>query len=262
MKIGIIGHGYVGRAVAASYPHHELSINDPQYVNYPQYQSVTYIHKNCDVIFVCVPTPQSDTGECDTSILDSVFAKLSGTKALVIVKSTAPPDYYAALEQRVDFKVAHVPEFLTAARAELDYLNPHKIVVGCSFEIQHEVANALMTSNINFERLRIEYCSIAEASFFKYLANTMLATKVIIANEYKALADRLDLKWSHIINIAKTDHRLGDTHWSAPGPDGQPGYGGACFPKDVSAMLKFARDHNADLTVLNQAHETNKKLRK
>jgi UDPglucose 6-dehydrogenase len=257
MKIGIIGYGYVGSAVAASYPNDEILINDPQHPS----STVEELKEQCRAIFVCVPTPQSDTGECDTSILESVLDKLSDYTGVIIAKSTASPAIYQELQQRHNYKLAHVPEFLTQARAKFDYVNPHKIVVGCYHEIRHEVADVLMNSAINFDRVDIEYCSIQEASFFKYLANTQLAIKVVVNNEYADLAQQLGVKWERVVDIARTDYRLGATHWAVPGPDGARGFGGACFPKDTAALNHIANTNGVELTMLSTAIAKNKLYR-
>ena len=260
MKIGIIGLGYVGSAVASSYADDKILINDP--IKYPA-SSVSYetMMKKCRVIFVCVPTPQSDDGTCDTSILELVLRGLEGYAGLVICKCTAPPNVYTRLEEDLDLKLVHVPEFLTQARAKYDYVNPHKIVVGCKKKLRDEVAEVLMASAINFDRVNIEYCNIATASFFKYFANNMLAIKVILNNEFSVLATALDVKWDEVARIASTDSRLGNTHWAVPGPDGQVGFGGACFPKDTEAFARLAVPHNVKLSVLNAAILANKLMR-
>ena len=259
MRVGIIGYGYVGSAVAASYPDDKILINDPKYKL--KSKSIKKLKEKCQAIFVCVPTPQSETGECDTSILESVITNLEGYKGIVIAKSTASPKVYADLESRYNIKLAHVPEFLTQARAKFDYVNPHKIVVGCREEIRQQVADVIMTSAVNFERVDIEYCTIQEASFFKYLANTQLAIKVIVNNEYADLARRLGVKWERVVDIARTDYRLGATHWAVPGPDGQRGFGGACFPKDTAALAHIANTNDIELTVLSTAISKNKTYR-
>jgi len=259
MRVGIIGYGYVGSAVAASYPDDKIMINDPRYKL--KSKSIRKIKEKCQAIFVCVPTPQSASGECDTSILESVLAKLVGYTGVVIAKSTAGPEVYASLEQRYELKLAHVPEFLTQARAKYDYVNPHKIVVGCRADIRQEVADVLMNSAVNFDRVNIEYCTIQEASVFKYLANTQLAIKVIINNEYSDLARRLGVEWDRVVDIARTDYRLGATHWAVPGPDGSRGFGGACFPKDTAALSYIADQHGVALDVLDTAISKNRTYR-
>jgi nucleotide sugar dehydrogenase len=165
------------------------------------------------------------------------------------------------LEKELDLNLAHVPEFLTQARAKFDYVNPHKIVVGCRKKLRDEVTDILMSSAVNFDRVKIEYCSIEEASYFKYMANCMLAMKVIVNNELYALAHALDLDWDKLSNIAKADSRLGNTHWAVPGPDGKHGYGGACFPKDTAALNYLAQGQQVDMPMLSTAIKSNKKYR-
>ena len=260
LKIGIIGYGYVGKAVAASYPNAELFVYDPKYTNLSQHAEIAVIRDHCDAIFVCVPTPQSSSGECDTSIINNVLNQLTKTTAVVICKSTAPSEYYW-LKQNDIPNLAHVPEFLTQARAEFDYVNPHKIIVGCEERLRNRVADILLGSMINFERVKIEYCTIAEASFFKYLANNMLAIKVVMNNEFAELAKSMGLSWDTIASMAKADPRLGISHWQVPGDDGEFGFSGACFPKDTQALLYQASTHNVDTSVLNAAIIKNNSMR-
>jgi UDPglucose 6-dehydrogenase len=259
MKIGIIGNGYVGSAVAASYPDDKILINDPKLGS--ESVPIDKLRDKCRAIFVCVPTPQSDSGECDTTILKQVLTSLSGYTGIVVAKSTASPVVYKQLEQELDLNLAHVPEFLTQARAKFDYVNPHKIVVGCRKKLRDEVTDILMASAVNFDRVRIEYCSIEEASYFKYMANCMLAMKVIVNNELYDLAQALDLDWDRLSGIAKTDSRLGNTHWAVPGPDGSRGYGGACFPKDTAALNHLAESQGINMPMLSTSIKSNKRYR-
>lgn len=259
MKIGIVGFGYVGSAVAASYAESQVMVYDPKYPGLSK--PIAEIKRVCSVIFVCVPTPSGPSG-CDTSILDRVIGDLQGYEGLAIVKSTAPPQWYAEVEANSGLRVAHVPEFLTQARAKYDYVNPHKIVVGCKPELRDPITRVLLASAINFDRINnIEFCSIAEASFFKYMANNILAMKVIINNEMSQLASAMGLDWETISLMAKSDSRLGNTHWSVPGPDGEYGFGGACFPKDTEALHVIAKQHDVEMTMLETAIETNQALR-
>lgn len=259
MKIGIIGNGYVGSAVAASYPNEKILINDPKYADISQ--PIEKLKDKCHAIFVCVPTPPLESGQCDTAILEQVLTDLQDYTGIVIAKSTASPVFYKRMEKELDLKLAHVPEFLTQARAKFDYVNPHKIVVGCKKKLRDAVTEILMTSAVNFDRVNIEYCSIDEASYFKYMANCMLAMKVVINNELYDLAQKLDLDWEQLTSIAKTDSRLGNTHWAVPGPDGERGFGGACFPKDTMALKALAKTQEVDVPMLTTAIRANKDYR-
>lgn len=258
MKIGIIGYGFVGKAVASAYQ--DIMINDPMY---PESVSLDLIKQSCDSIFICVPTPKSSDGSCDTAAIENVVNQLQDYNRIVIIKSTAVPIFYKDIEERYpNIKIVHAPEFLTASNSISDYLNPIKVVIGCKPEIRQEALNIIKTDSINFDFDRVEYCSISEASMFKYLANTMLAIKVIMNNEYKDLCDRMGLDWSMISSIAKTDPRLGTTHWDVPGPDGQSGFGGMCFPKDTLALLTLSKNLEIDMSMLYTAVEKNKQYRK
>jgi UDPglucose 6-dehydrogenase len=259
MKIGIVGLGYVGSAVAASYNDADICINDPLHPD--KSVSIDHMKTTCDAIFICVPTPQSDTGACDTTILEFVITNLAGYTGVVISKSTASPLVYQQLEANSGLKLAHVPEFLTQANAINDYLNPKKIVIGCKKSIVDEVTNIVLNSKIEFSGT-VEYCSISEASFFKYMANTFLAMKVIMNNEYYDLVQKMNLDWNVLKDIAKTDARLGDSHWNVPGPDGSRGFGGACFPKDTAALLNLSNQFKIDMDMLDTSLIKNKKYRR
>ena len=101
------------------------------------------------------------------------------------------------------------------------------------------------------------------ASMLKYTINSWLATKVTFFNELKELYDASNTKvpWDSFTDMLTRDPRMGDTHMQVPGPDGQPGFGGHCFPKDTQAFLYYAKQMGVDLSVLDQAVDKNKKLR-
>lgn len=259
MKIGIIGYGFVGKAVAAAYEEDQLLINDPLYKDST---SIKDMKEQANAIFVCVPTPQGDTGECDTRILIDVLGQLNDYTGIIISKSTATPPVYAELESRYShLKFAHVPEFLTAANAVVDYQYPVNIVIGARQELRQDIFATIITNKIHFDYTRVKFCSVAEASMFKYLANTMLAMKVIINNEYYDLCNSLGISWDNVATVAESDARLGDTHWQVPGPDGSRGFGGACFPKDTAALASLAKFLNVDMSMLNTAIDKNGKIR-
>jgi UDPglucose 6-dehydrogenase len=260
-KIGVIGYGFVGKAVANSFADREdvkVRINDPAYPELSS--SFDKIKEKSDAIFVCLPTPQDDHGECDTSILEGVLEKLLGYEGVVICKSTAPPVMYRHLENTLGLKLVHAPEFLTAANANYDYINPVNVVIGCKHKLWEEASKYILPY-IQFAPANVEYCSIAEAAMFKYVANTMLAMKVIMNNEYASLCEKFNINWENVAGIASTDSRLGTSHWSVPGPDGQRGFGGACFPKDTSALLHLADEIDVDMSMLRTAITKNFELR-
>jgi UDPglucose 6-dehydrogenase len=261
MKIGIIGYGFVGKAVANSFAGNEditVKIHDPAYPDISK--PIEKLKKKCEAIFICVPTPQDSEGVCDTSILDTVLEQLLGYNGIVISKCTAPPLKYRELESVLGLKLVHAPEFLTAANANFDYVNPTKIVIG-SKQKYWEAATNYILPFVNFKSSQVECCSIAEAAMFKYVANTMLAMKVIMNNEYADLCEKLNINWENVAEIAETDQRLGHTHWKVPGPDRKRGFGGACFPKDTSALVNIAAGVGVEMSMLTNAVLKNKTYR-
>ena len=96
----------------------------------------------------------------------------------------------------------------------------------------------------------------------KYFLNCFLATKVSFANEMYQICDKLGIDYDKVIEYAKYDDRLGKSHLNVPGPDGDFGYGGHCFPKDVKALIEVAMSYDMNPTMLIATNEKNNEVRK
>jgi nucleotide sugar dehydrogenase len=251
MKIGVIGLGYVGSAVAHTHRNDDIIIRDPKLGD--KSSSIEEI-KKCEAVYVCVPTPMSDDGHCDDSYVRSVLTELSDYTNVIICKSTVPPGIYKELHDQYP-NLVHAPEFLTAANAVQDYETSSWVLIGGSKEYTVKAEKIIRSSTI--AATHYHHADIATASLFKYLANCLMATKVTFMNDFYQLAKLVDIDWEEIKQIAKNDDRLGTTHWDVPGPDGKFGYGGACFPKDVSAIVKHGEDINAPQKLLSAVNEIN-----
>lgn len=255
MKLGIVGFGFVGKAVAWSHRNQELKIRDPKLKE--NSASIDDI-KSCNAVYVCVPTPMLETGQCDDSYVRSVLAELADYNGIIICKSTVPPNVYRELETKYS-NIVHAPEFLTAANADKDYEKSTWVLVGGS-PANVEKAMAVISAS-TIVATYFHKTDIATASFFKYVANSFLATKVTFMNDMYQLANKLNVNWKEIKEISSNDSRLGNSHWDVPGPDGQFGFGGACFPKDVAAIVKHAADNGIQLDLLNNVKRLNKNHR-
>jgi len=254
-KIGIIGLGYVGGAIYASIDWPELFlVIDPAKGFNNTYQELA---EQTDGVFVCVPSPQGDDGHCDTSILENVLSELKKVnyQGVIISKCTAPPSVYEKLNN--DFpNLIHAPEFLTAANANRDYLHgKFSIIGGRVAAYQREAERIIRQTQKSLENVR--YCSIGEASLAKYAINSFLATKVTFMNELWGIAVAAGLDYDTVAEMVKLDPRIGNSHMQVPGPDGYFGFGGACFPKDTSALLKFAEGVGVTPMVLDAAVKQN-----
>ena len=259
-KIGIVGLGFVGGAIKESMTlsDEEIVIVDPAKGYTNTYQDLI----DCEGVFVCVPSPQGDDGSCDTSILESVLQNLQSTgyTGVIISKCTAPPDVYEQLNIQYP-NLVHAPEFLTAANANTDYLNGTFAIIGGKVRAYVREAERIIRVGQQHLGNNVQYCSIGEAALAKYTINCFMSTKVIFMNEIYNLAMKMGFDYNTIANMVKMDKRFGTSHMQVPGPDGSFGFGGACFPKDTSALLKIAEEQSIDMSVLNAAVKKNTLLR-
>jgi UDPglucose 6-dehydrogenase len=256
-KIGIVGLGFVGSAIAESMDGiANLVLVDKDTTK----GSHTFKDlADCEGVFVCVPTPMQDDGKCDTSILEYVLEKLKDYKGVIISKCTAPPDVYTQLNELYP-NLVHSPEFLTAANAFQDYMNGKFAIIGGKISAYRREAERIIRSTQSSLEA-VEHCSIAEAAVAKYTINSFLATKVVFMNEMYQVANAAGLEYKNIAKLVSLDPRIGDSHLKVPGPDGSLGFGGMCFPKDTAALLKYAESVDVNLNVLDAAVKKNTLLR-
>lgn len=256
--IGIVGLGFVGNAIRSS-----LEFGMVETLCY----DIDPAKSNCQFedllkaegIFVCVPSPSRADGSCDAGILESILESLKDYKGVIISKTTAPPGKYEELSKRYD-NLVHSPEFLTAANAAQDYASATWCIIGGKIKAYRQEAERLI--KLTQPNLKvIKHSGIGDASLAKYAINTFLATKVVFMNELHQLANKAGLNYDIVANLIKQDARIGDSHIRVPGPDGSFGFGGACFPKDTAALLKYAEDIGINLNILNTAVKKNLLLR-
>ena len=113
-----------------------------------------------------------------------------------------------------------------------------------------------------FPKAHIIKTDSTHAEMVKYLTNTFLATKVSFANEMYSLCNQLNVDYDKVVEYATLDDRLGKSHWNVPGPDGDFGFGGHCFPKDLAAILHLSEKLNTMNNVLCAVQETNNNVRR
>lgn len=262
IKIGIVGHGFVGKAVnyAFNTAKVEFTIADPRIGT-----SVEDIAaNNCDVVFVAVPTPMGDCGVIDGSIVYSVVSELMHkTSTLIVLKSTVTPEIISSITMMDNHdRFVYNPEFLTEANANQDFVNATFHVIGGSANNFDKLVKVYK----NYSRcvhFNFHHVSVTEASFIKYTINTFLATKVTFFNQLYDTVAKWDCSYDTIAKVVSQDPRIGKSHMQVPGPDDRRGYGGACFPKDTTAFYNFARtgDGETGLTLLKKAIDINTQYR-
>jgi UDPglucose 6-dehydrogenase len=246
--VGIVGHGFVGKAVESSFIENDGGlikfIVDPKYgVSIDQ-----LIEKNPHIVFVCAPTPMREGGRIDSTIVEDAVLKLIRlTKAGIVIKSTITPDVMDRLLRSINMqedlhRIIYAPEFLQENTAYGDYVNPQYMVFGgMDFAIAELVRLFDSATTVRIPK-NVYVMNPIEASFVKYGINTFLAAKVTFFNQfYDAMTEtaRGQCNPYTVLKAVSADPRIGDSHWRVPGHDGKRGFGGACFPKDLSAFINY-----------------------
>ena len=259
MNIGIIGQGFVGNAVYQKFKNF-FKVYTYDIVAKLCNSSYDELINNCKIIFICIPTPMNKDGSCNSELVKEVLFKLNKkSKAIVVNKSTIPPGTTAKFnDQFENLKIIFNPEFLTERNAIEDFNNQDRIILGGPRPATTELKQIY---SIVFPNAYVIKTGSTHAEMIKYFTNCFLANKVSFSNEMHELCDALDLDYDKVVEYATLDTRLGNSHWAVPGPDGDFGFGGHCFPKDLSAIIKMTNDLGTTNNILKSVQKTNNKVR-
>tara|TARA_X000001382_G_scaffold116654_1_gene95955 strand:- start:1645 stop:2478 length:834 start_codon:yes stop_codon:yes gene_type:complete len=262
--IGIIGQGFVGNAVYQKFKNFYDVLTydlDKEKCN----STLDDLIFKSETIFVCLPTPMNKDGSCDTSILNQSLSNIDliadnlETRRTIIIKSTIPPGTTDKFNKQYStLNIVFNPEFLTERNAIKDFENQNRIIIGGPRPITTEVKTIF--SKV-FPKSHIIKTDSSHAEMIKYMTNTFLATKISFANEIYELCNKLNIDYDKVVEYATLDDRLGESHWGVPGHDGDLGFGGHCFPKDLAALLYLSYQYNTTNRVLKATQETNDKVR-
>jgi UDPglucose 6-dehydrogenase len=220
--------------------------------------------KASQIIFIAVGTPQGEDGSADLqhvlAVARDVGRAMDGYR-VVVNKSTVPvgtADKVRAIirrETQHPFSVVSNPEFLKQGAAVDDFMKPDRVVIGADDPRGAEMMVALHKPFTRTgARIMVMDCASAELS--KYASNALLATKISFMNEIANVCDRFGADVDHVRQAVGADKRIGPS-FLFPGV----GYGGSCFPKDVTALVRFSADKDYDFKIL-KAVETVNQLQK
>jgi len=262
MKLGIIGCGFVGGAVAQGFSlHADLKIYDKAKAFDSLEETI-----NQDILFLCLPTPMRRNGEQNLDIMDEVISGINDlaeeTKIIVIKSTVVPGTTRKYAEKYPKHQFVMNPEFLTARSARLDFINSSRIVIGAERVTSlsgHAVA-ALYRKR--FPSTPIFPTTWEGAELIKYMANCFFALKITYMNEIYDVCQSLGLDYDQLKAMFVADGRIGNSHLDVPGFDGDRGFGGTCFPKDTSAFALWARRNGTPVKTVELAFEYNKQIRK
>ena len=295
MRIIIVGSGYVGLVTGACFAESgvsvacvDLDINKVKQLKdgtIPIYEpglegmvrsniekkrlcfttDIKEVIDESEVIFIAVGTPEGEDGSADLKHVLNVAKEIGRiiTKHIVVVtKSTVPVGtsekirntIQAEINKRnesISFDMASNPEFLKEGAAIDDFLKPERIVIGIDNEKTREIMNRLYMPFV-LNNHPILFMDIASAEITKYAANAMLATRISFINEIANLCDILGADINNVRKGIGSDSRIG-SKFIYPGT----GYGGSCFPKDVKAIIRTAKDHGYELNVIEAVEKAN-----
>jgi len=292
MKICVIGCGYVGLVSAACFSEFGWSVtavdNNPERVaalrrgEVPIYEPglEDLIARNtganrlefttelaeavpqADAVFLAVGTPmRRGDGHADLSYVYEAateVAKYLDGFTVIVTKSTVPVGTSRQIEDRVnairndaDFAVCSNPEFLREGSAIRDFTHPDRVLVGCDDDRAQAVL-AQLYAPLSLRNAPIMFVGRESAELAKYAANAFLAMKISFINEVSDLCEATGADVQEVASAIGADNRIGGK-FLHPGP----GYGGSCFPKDVSALIRTAEDYSAPLTLVAQVEAVN-----
>lgn len=295
MKIAVIGTGYVGLVTGACFS--EVSVNvicvdiDQKKIDnlnkgiIPIYEpgleeivlrnstknklkfstSLKESIKDVDVVFIAVGTPPDEDGSADLKYVLSVasdIGKYIQKQIVVVNKSTVPVGTAEKVKQAIqkeltlrgqtiEFYVASNPEFLKEGSAIDDFMKPDRIVIGTD-NIDAENIMRKLYKPFLLNGHPIIFMDIPSAEMTKYAANAMLATKISFMNDVANLCEIMGADVNMVRRGIGSDSRIG-SKFIYPGV----GYGGSCFPKDVKALIKTAKDNHYNMRILNAVEEVN-----
>ena len=264
INLGIIGQGFVGTAIFEGlknfYNIMTFDIDETK-----SNSTLDNIVNECEIIFQCLPTPMKKSGACDLSIVDGSLrnidnlARQHGCSPIVVIKSTVPPGTCDTFGNTYDtLNIVFSPEFLTEVNSIDDFKNQSRIILGGPRPYTTQVKTMFRKA---FPHIPIIKTGYKTAEMVKYFTNNFLATKVSFANEMYEVCKELGIDYDKVTEYALYDQRIGRSHLAVPGPDGDFGYGGHCFPKDLDAIIYLAEKNGLDLIMLKATKQKNNSVR-
>lgn len=248
MKVGFIGVGVVGGAIKKAVE--TIGVTVKAYDKFKPELGEFKDVLSCDMIFVSVPTATLSSGIQDKIPLIEVCIRLmdNNYKGIVVVKCTVLPGTCEWLTHQYSLNIVHSPEFLTAANAYQDFIKQKAVITGGKPEHTSPVVDLM--HKISPDAMLVAYTDTKTSEMIKYMHNLFLATKVSFCNEIAEMCAHLGVHYQDVRTGTIVVGGIGIGHTAVPGPDGKPGYGGMCFPKDTKAFLHFAESNNVPMQVL------------
>lgn len=267
-KIAVIGYGYVGQAMTKFFrDHYPVSVYDPYRTDFPDLwecpiiRSAEEVNKH-DVGVICVPTPTTEGGRCDTSIVEKVVDWLE--TPLIIIKSTVEPGTTRRLKEKTGKRIVFSPEYCGESSYWSPYLwdrdvkeSPFFIFGGAPKDTSEAVDLYFpITGPVKTYRQTTDMA----AELAKYMENSFYATKITFCYEMAMICQAAGLDYNEVRELWLLDPRINRMHTAVFEANDRP-FGGKCLPKDTAALAAWAKDslkYNAKL--LHDVLESNERI--
>jgi UDPglucose 6-dehydrogenase len=238
MKLGIVGYGVVGKALAHVF---QYEAGNPDLVIYDKFvkgmngSGRRAALQRCDLVFVAVPTPEGPDGCCDLSAIEEVVSWIT---PVMCVKSTVPPGTVDRLAAKTGKTICFSPEYVgETVWHPLKGIESHGfIIVGGDRSACKLVVQAYQQFLGPLPHYYITDARTAELC--KYMENAFLATKVAFANQFYDIAQGLGVDYNELRELWLADDRVGRSHTIVTA---ERGYRGRCLPKDMASIIRIAR---------------------
>lgn len=242
MKIGFIGQGWIGRHYADDFEARGLDVT--RFALESPYNANKDAIKECDIVFIAVPTPTTEKG-FDDSIVRAVLPCV-GKGKIAVVKSTIVPGTTESLQKaNPDIFVMHSPEFLAEATAAYDAAHPNRNIVGIPVDDEAYRTKAQQVIDVLPDAPYVRIMRARDAEFVKYAGNCFLFTKVMFMNMLFDLVTAEGGDWTGIRDAFIHDPRIGSSHTQPVHQSGR-GAGGDCFIKDFEAFRSMYKKEVGD----------------
>ena len=257
MEIGFIGQGFIGSAYADDFESRGFKV--VRYAKEEPYNKNEQKIATCDIVFIAVPTPTTEDG-FSADIVEDVL-KYIGKGRVAVIKPTVLPGTTDKLQKKFpDIYLMHSPEFLRAATAKEDAINPQRNVIGYTERSKDKAKDVLeILPKAPYNKIM----PVKNAELVKYMGNCFLAQKVLFANLMFDLSEKLGIDYDETKDAVGADPRIGYSHLDIDHFGGR-GAGGYCFIKDLAAFASFYRESvpedTAGAKILSGLEDKNKKL--
>lgn len=234
MKIGVIGQGYVGKPLA---DYLERSHEVVRYSLENEYLANKWKIAECDVVFICVPTPTVE-GKINLAPLNQAIACV-GPGMIVVIKSTVLPGVTDSFQEFIPNRTfLYCPEFLSADTARTDTLYPEIQVIGLPKQTELHKSAAETVKAMLPVAIYSQMCTAKQAEFIKYCHNGAAYVNIVFFNTMFEMAENLGVEWFAIENALTNDSMIAKRYAKVM-HKGARGAGGACFIKDFAALSEF-----------------------